>query len=319
MELAPTSCNGGVSPSLVHWHLRKCGGTTIREALVRHPAYIEAHTGFWGVLAEERRHKVAPRPGCSTPQRFVVLREPYSQLISEMDHFPWSFVFSRNKTVYTAADRIHVTPNHLVCGQSAQLGLCNRRGQCNATEVLEMIDTQIDYVGFFEHLDVTFRALGEWFTCWDELHRPEALAPAPAAAGAPAGRANLTWASLRRNMEWSLRQAAARFNRTSHERATRLTDADGIAARLADGHMRFRDNASRDAAHFVLQRAPARATDFEAEHACAIEVHRRAVARYGTGAPTARALHRVAAAEPVCVVGVDQLGGTTSGGGARNV
>ena len=257
MELAPTSCNGGVSPSLVHWHLRKCGGTTIREALVRHPAYIEAHTGFWGVLAEERRHKVAPRPGCSTPQRFVVLREPYSQLISEMDHFPWSFVFSRNKTVYTAADRIHVTPNHLVCGQSAQLGLCNRRGQCNATEVLEMIDTQIDYVGFFEHLDVTFRALGEWFTCWDELHRPEALAPAP--RGGCAGgacRPDVGFAAAQYGV--SLRQAAARFNRTSHERATRLTDADGIAARLADGHALPRQRQPRRRALCAAARASAR-------------------------------------------------------------
>ena len=62
----------------------------------------------------------------------------------------------------------------------------------------------------------------------------------------------------------------------------------------------------------VLQRAPARTTDFEADHACAIEVHRRAVARYGTGAPTARALQRVAAAEPACVVGIDQPGATTT-------
>lgn len=302
--MAPTNCtlagDGGSGPRLVHWHLRKCGGTTIRDAMFKHPAYLEAHTWGWrGLLGEEKRHKVATHANDDSmcgPYRFVVLREPFSQLLSEMDHFPFSFLETRNRSIYSARP-LRITRNHMVCNTYSTMGLCSDEprtvGRCNATAVLEMLDRELDYVGFFERLDATFRTLSKWFGCREELERHGGLA------------FNVS-AVTRRKMEWSFKQATSKFNARLNRTGGRLSY--DIVYRMSDRHQQLRDSASRDASRHVLGRAPTRA-QFDEEHRCSVEVYRLALERFGKGqggGPTARALQRRRLG-PTCVLGVDEI------------
>ena len=111
-SLAPTAplsaCMG--APRLVHWHLRKCGGTTIRNLFHASNVYVEAHTTFRGMLDVERKKGLDPEHNAgkhACVRRLVVLRDPYTQLLSEIDHFPNTFPLEAN-------GRLGVQANHFV-------------------------------------------------------------------------------------------------------------------------------------------------------------------------------------------------------------
>ena len=69
----PLAC----APPILHWHLRKCGGSAIRNAMMNHPNYTEAHGNYGEFLRKEKRRNAGSACGV---RRIVILRHPYSQL-----------------------------------------------------------------------------------------------------------------------------------------------------------------------------------------------------------------------------------------------
>lgn len=153
------------SPCVAHWHLRKCAGTDIQRAFTlpgggRSPRYVEVHGDFRQFARELRR----VRRRCCAVRTVVVLRDPYEQLISEMDFFPGDF--SPATAARPLSGRLWTTPHfqtredHLVCRHNALMGLCRER--CNATRVVRRL-RDFDHVGLVgETMGCTFATLARW-------------------------------------------------------------------------------------------------------------------------------------------------------------
>lgn len=248
------------SPYIHHWHLRKCGGTAIRLALK--PWYGHKYFEMHRRYGESRAMEVSAgrgTPSCSV-RRFVVLREPYTQLLSELDHFPASFV--------SADGAVSIRDNHFVCGGVGVMGLC-RSGKCNVSEALQVLST-FDYVGFAEHLDDTFEVLKGWVNCSRGPNRTSE---------------GLGTAAVLHALELGRRRFAA----------GRVTDSDP-RRRLAAPHQALRDTATRQLARVAIEGAPSRA-EFRRRHACAVALYESArpqaavrATRGLLGAPTAQPL-----------------------------
>jgi len=238
------------APYLAHWHLRKCGGTTIRGILQPYERYVEAHTDWRGLHLLERRRRL-PRGEADCVRRIVVLREPYSLLLSELDNFPADFPI--------VGGRLSIIDNHFVCSTTAMLGMCHLDGgatKCDAKRVVDEIDAAVDFVGFFERLDHTFRALERWLACHSS-HMPAA--------------------ALR----------ALSYARRAYTQS-RGSQQDNITARLSAGHQHSRGEASREEATSRLLLAPTR-EEFGRRHPCSVMVYELARARFGpSGGSTAR-------------------------------
>lgn len=267
------------APYLVHWHLRKMAGTVVRDAL--RPGlserYVEAHCNFACLQRWERR---LPPSACW--QRLVILREPYSHLLSELDHFPFTFM----PPPHEQQPSPHIHDNHMLCGRDAMMGLCTGgTGECDADAVLRVLES-FHFVGFFEFLDRTFDALKQWVAC----DTSGSLSPATQAQ--MHARLARQSDSFRRGCWAGGCSGISEAREAARRDLVHGTDAHthNASARLHSRHQNLRDNRTRDAAAWVLARAPNRST-FEAHHACAIRVYSEALRRWGpegTGGPTGR-------------------------------
>jgi hypothetical protein len=281
------------TPYLVHWHLRKHAGTVVRDALKPLSTYVEAHCNMACLTRMERK---VPSSECW--QRLVILREPYSQLLSEMDHFPFDFLPSSGDE----RQLLNIDDNHMVCQRPAMMGLCSmegkRAGSCNADAVLGVLET-FNFIGFFEHLDNTLDALVQWLECSFAASSSTSTSTQASRLGAPSplGQMRLRLARQRDSFRrgcWAggCRTRAEMVNNSLVEQRT-LTAHSNATARLRSRHQSLRDNRTRTAAAWVLERAPNRSA-FEAHQACAIRVYQEALRRWGpegTGGPTGRASH----------------------------
>ena len=85
---------------VLHWHLRKCAGTSMRLAFV-HPVplrgYYEIHDNFAKFVSVDNDSS-----GCALCPRLrvVVLREPYEQFMSEVNYFPEDFTDARMQRAF---------------------------------------------------------------------------------------------------------------------------------------------------------------------------------------------------------------------------
>lgn len=173
-------CSLAPLPLVQHWHLLKTGGTAIRNTHLRlkyllknsEYQYQEAEAASWasflmGVEAKRALDHLIRLPNatraCSL-RRFIVLREPYSQFLSEAQHFDDKF------SSYRADDATHA--DHLVCNW---LGLCSQAApgaagvsgapRCSAPLALETLERGVNFVGFMDHLDDVYWVLRAWAGC----------------------------------------------------------------------------------------------------------------------------------------------------------
>ena len=180
---APPPC----APCIVHWHLRKCAGTSIRRAFTLPSVgggraaisrYTEVHGDHRTFAGQVRR----VRKRCCAVRTLVVLREPYDQLVSEMDFFPGDFALARNRLSgsteglpgpwWSAPPYFQTRDDHFVCEHGALMGLCEcatqrrrrqpcSRERCNATSVVARL-RELDHVGFVESMRCTYSTLARW-------------------------------------------------------------------------------------------------------------------------------------------------------------
>lgn len=164
------------APCVVHWHLRKCAGTAVRNAFTatigdgrkrRYARYYEAH-GDYRSYSRLVRRKLSSE--CCAVRRFTVLREPYERLLSEMDYFPGDFE-PRRKLRLARRHAVWRTPwyelleNADVCSHDGLMGLCDGRrqpGHCNVTRVLAVLRDEFDHVGFVDRMQTTYELLARW-------------------------------------------------------------------------------------------------------------------------------------------------------------
>ena len=144
------------SPFILHWHLRKCGGTDVRHSMHNYANYDEAHTEYVNLVKHEET-LVRRSNNCSGGggvRRLALLRHPYSQMLSEMQHFPEAYMLlGKNRTV------LALQPNRFVCSHHANMGLCPDGTGCNASAVLAVL-ARFDYlsiVSFRAHSFAAFR------------------------------------------------------------------------------------------------------------------------------------------------------------------
>lgn len=124
--------------------------------------YVELHTRSFSAYRRRAQLSLDELNPCSV-RRFVVIREPYSQYLSEMQQFPELFKEPINSSWYD---------NFLVC---RAMGMCervppNRPGEgptqtCSAGEVLAQLEREFHFVGFSNRLDGVFEALAQWAAC----------------------------------------------------------------------------------------------------------------------------------------------------------
>lgn len=180
---------------IFHWHLRKCAGTAIRDAFavsastrqrpaacercnncmprcVR-PFYGEHHDNF-ASLARVRKLESRLLSHCSSMEcglrRFVVLREPYSQLLSDVNHFPPCSRHESMETCLAGDDQEAMlrryADDYMVCG-GTMMGLCKATGGgCDANATLALL-RRFDLVGFVEEMHHVWAVLGAWVGCVD--------------------------------------------------------------------------------------------------------------------------------------------------------
>jgi len=237
----------------------------VRGLLNSYSGYVEAHTDFRGL--HDKEHKRIQRLEEPCVQRLVLLREPYAQFLSELDHFPDEFALTRNGTV-------QVHDNHFVCSHQGLMGLCGSAaadGQCDPHAIVSLLDRSFDHVGFVEGLESTFDTLSDFMRC----QRDSGRLP----------QANLT---VFENALARARRIFWRVNATDAQLYAPRLYGSNITARLDALYQRRRDNASREAAALRLHRAPSRA-EFEATQQCSIAVYRLAWNRFhASGGITSR-------------------------------
>ena len=151
-------CSPTDDPRILHWHLRKTGGTDVRNTMHGYACYTEVHATFGRYMTAERHARKEPNASCGGGgvRRLAVLRHPWTQLLSEQLHFPESFLH-RNGSVKPLPE------NHLICSHQAGMGLCPRN-RCNASAVLEALQI-FDHIGFVERLDAVYDTLRSWLRC----------------------------------------------------------------------------------------------------------------------------------------------------------
>ena len=301
-------------PLIFHWHLRKCAGTAIRNAFAvpgasrRRPAacdrcnncmprcvrslYGEHHAGFASlapVRALERRLLSHCGSMACGLRRLVVLREPYSQLLSDVNYFPPCKHSESMETCLagrdddSAAMLRRYTNDYMVCG-GAMMGICRATGGgCDANATLALL-RRFDFVGFVEEMHHVWAVLGAWVGC----HRHHS-------SGASGALAELARTLTKRGQEKRGRWVAK--SRADYLRAARTALADDEAKvsalcgppPISDGPLSPKQRSKRDGecsgALFginitrvqlrALRLLPTRA-QFERRNRCAIEVYRRA-------------------------------------------
>ena len=171
------------APCIVHWHLRKCGIADIASvhAAVRLAAIGEncaLHRGarrpaFAGQVRRVRKRCCAAR----TPS----LREPYDQLVSEMDFFPGDFAVQNRLSGSTeglpgpwwsAPPYFQTRDDHFrVRARRADGPLRVRRSDAAASRAAASGATrrassrrlrELDHVGFVESMRCTYSTLARW-------------------------------------------------------------------------------------------------------------------------------------------------------------
>ena len=250
----------GCAPLIHHWHLRKCAGTAIRDAMrmhrMQHPHYVEFHDSFAALVHGERQQATVLRKrGASMPcgvRRIVVLREPYAQFASEVAFFPSDFLRGSGD-----ASALTYVDDHFVCSSKTMMGLCKRRGACNVSRVMEVLQG-FDFVGWTNSMDTIFSVLRGWLSCGG---RPNAEVT---------GRLE-TLAKVERSSLRSLSRDVARGIPPNYTARLEQQLRDRNASVLTR-----RERLTFEA----LRRLPSRQT-FEARNRCAMEVYRAALQTYG--------------------------------------
>ena len=144
--------------------------------------YIDVHAEhqrFGGELRRARRR-------CCAVRTLVVLREPFAQLVSEMDFFPRDFspeLARPGAGPWWRTPWFEIREDHLVCEHGALMGLCEcasvqrrqcRRERCNATSVLQRLRTEFDHIGIVgATMGCTYSILARWMAEGGGLSDPD--------------------------------------------------------------------------------------------------------------------------------------------------
>lgn len=151
--------------------------------------------------------------------------------------------------------RSNLNPN-LAFGQ-AMMGLCDRGQRCNVPRAMRILST-FDFVGFAEHLDVTFEVLKGWVNCSREANNSLGSIPTLIA----------------------LERAIRKF------RPERVVASDP-SERLARNQIQIKDSVSRKLAKIALEHAPS-PSEFRRHHRCALTFYDSALKMYGRQGITLR-------------------------------
>ena len=278
-----------------HWHLRKCAGTAIRTAMKGYVAeghtprsrlpqqssgsrYVEYHMNYrWMRLLSDKAAASDVYNGCGV-RRIVVLREPYSQFISELAYFPFSFIPERaagNISVAAITALLLKQQNRLVCHEDAHMGLCEPA--CNATRVLGMLLT-FDFVGFTDAMDRVYQVLRGWVSCNSSAETEHTLEMEAARA-----RYDALTGQVKESSDGGLARLTVRaIRRMDFARAAiGLPPSELERARWADVSLgRTKELSHWETVVSVLRAVPPRHV-FERNNRCAMDVYRRARERFG--------------------------------------
>lgn len=247
-------------------------------------------------------------PRCKIALRsLVVLREPYSQLLSEVNWFARDFAPRRGYDPDSNSPlEPEVEPDHFVCSRRALLGLCRphgphfrpgetitwRRGPplalppaCNASSVLTVL-RGLDHVGFVDRMDDVWRVLRGWVTTLLPL------TPASARNGSVDPRVSVsrTLAHARVLGDAASSRAAADYIRDAELRmektAKAIADAHSLGVAAPFEHL-YGVNATLALTVRLLRGMPGR-EEFERRHPCAVEAYRLARREFAPAPPATR-------------------------------
>lgn len=273
-------------------HVRGAEATT--AALTHNVTGLRPPAGF---LHRDTNVLLRHCPATCGLRRFVVLREPWSQWLSDVAHFTPSPRALNDSTL------LDIYPqDYLVCSTNSMMGVCSNGCDVNAT--LQLL-RNFDFVGFTEQMGDVWRVLSDWVRCDAQSARAQGLARKLASSAAWERNRNVTSSAKSpseyiRSTEVTLELQQARVaklcaNATSDWRST--TCEEGTDARTCTDCWNARKIIT-DLRHKldVFAQLPSRA-EFEQRNRCATQLYWAARQKFEGVAerscsPTVRKLER---------------------------